>query len=166
MIAPESLLGAARALLDEYRARGLKVAIAESCTGGLISACLTEIPGASDVLDRAFVTYSDSSKTELLGVPEEMIRQHGAVSEPVVRAMAEGALSRSRAEVAAAITGIAGPGGGSAQKPVGLVQLAVVKRGGAIRAEHRIFQGDRTAIRLASAALTLQLLREAVGAGT
>ena len=165
MIAPDSVLGVARALLDEYRARGLKLTVAESCTGGLISACLTEIPGASDVLDRGFVTYSDASKTELLGVAEETIRRHGAVSEGVVREMVEGALARSQADVAAAVTGIAGPGGGSAQKPVGLVHFAVGRRGAAVRAERRLFPGDRTAIRLASVALTFQLLREAAGAG-
>lgn len=165
MRAPDAVLDAARALLDEFRALGLRVTIAESCTGGLISAYLTEIPGASDVLDRGFVTYSDASKTELLGVAPEIIRQHGAVSEAVVRAMVEGALARSAADVAVGVTGIAGPGGGSREKPVGLVHFAVGKRGGAIRVDRRVFQGDRTGIRLASVALALELLRETARSG-
>jgi nicotinamide-nucleotide amidase len=160
MIVPDALLDEARALLASYRSSGLRLAVAESCTGGLISACLTEIPGASDVLDRGFVTYSDASKIELLGVPEETIRADGAVSEAMARAMVEGALARSTADVAVGVTGIAGPGGGSAQKPVGLVHFAIGRRGAAIRAERRIFQGDRTAVRLASVALALQLLRD------
>jgi nicotinamide-nucleotide amidase len=166
MTLPDALLDEARALLASCRSSGLRLAVAESCTGGLISASLTEIPGASDVLDRGFVTYSDASKIELLGVPEETLRADGAVSEAMARAMVEGALARSTADVAVGVTGIAGPGGGSAQKPLGLVHFAVGRRGGAIRTERRIFQGDRTAVRLASVALALQLLRDTAQANT
>jgi nicotinamide-nucleotide amidase len=166
VIVPDALLDEARALIEEFRSRGLVLAVAESCTGGLISACLTEIPGASDVLDRGFVTYSDASKTELLGVSEDTFRLHGAVSEAVARAMVEGALARTSADVAVSVTGIAGPGGGTAEKPVGLVHFAVGRRGGAIRTERRNFQGDRTAVRLASAAFALQLLRDAARASS
>jgi len=102
---------------------------AESCTGGLIAACLTEVPGSSDVFERGFVTYSNKAKQELLGVPAEMLDQHGAVSEQVARAMAEGALEHARADIALAVTGIAGPAGGSAAKPVGLVHIACARRG-------------------------------------
>src|SRR3982751_3041231 len=120
----------ARSLLDLCRSRKLTIATAESCTGGLVAAALTAIPGSSDVVDRGFVTYSNAAKTEMLGVPADLIATHGAVSEPVARAMAEGALSRSNADVAVAITGIAGPDGGSDAKPVGLVHLAAARNGG------------------------------------
>jgi nicotinamide-nucleotide amidase len=120
----ESLLALARQTLDAARAKGLRLATAESCTGGLIAALLTEIPGSSDVVERGFVTYSNEAKEDLLGVPGDLIRQYGAVSEPVARAMAEGALKHSLAHVAVAVTGIAGPGGGTAEKPVGLVYIA------------------------------------------
>lgn len=115
----------ARAVLDACRADGLMLATAESCTGGLIVAALTDIPGSSDVVDRGFVTYSNAAKTEMLGVPAALIQMHGAVSEPVARAMARGAISQSRAQVAVSVTGIAGPGGGSREKPEGLVHFAV-----------------------------------------
>src|SRR5512146_1901279 len=111
-----ALLAHAERLLARCRERGLKLATAESCTGGLIAALLTEIPGSSDVVERGFVTYSNEAKTELLDVPGELLRTHGAVSEQAARAMAEGALTHSRAELAVAVTGIAGPGGGSAEK--------------------------------------------------
>lgn len=118
----------ARTLLDTCRASGLMVATAESCTGGMVAAVLTDVPGSSDVVDCGFVTYSNAAKTAMLGVPAAMLETHGAVSEPVARAMAEGALSRSRADLAIAITGIAGPGGGSAEKPEGLVHFACACR--------------------------------------
>src|ERR687897_2185715 len=108
------LIGRAAALLDAYRQRGLKIATAESCTGGLVTALLTEISGSSSVVERGFVTYSNEAKTELIGVPADLIAAHGAVSEPVARAMAEGALAHSRADVAVAITRVAGPAGRSA----------------------------------------------------
>jgi nicotinamide-nucleotide amidase len=119
----------ATALLQACRARGWMVATAESCTGGLLAALLTEIPGSSDVVERGFVTYSNEAKSEMLGVSPAVIAGHGAVSEPVARAMAEGALTHSRAQVAVSITGIAGPGGGSAAKPVGLVHFGLAVRG-------------------------------------
>jgi nicotinamide-nucleotide amidase len=105
------------------------VATAESCTGGMVAAALTDVPGSSDVVERGFVTYSNDAKTELLGVPAELIARHGAVSEPVARAMAEGALARSPADIAVAVTGVAGPGGGTETKPEGLVHFACARRG-------------------------------------
>src|SRR5690625_1622418 len=117
-------------VLESCRASGLMVATAESCTGGMVAAVLTDVPGSSDVVDCGFVTYSNAAKTAMLGVPAAMLETHGAVSEPVARAMAEGALSRSRADLAIAITGIAGPGGGSAEKPEGLVHFICARRAG------------------------------------
>ncbi|MBF9232583.1 CinA family protein [Microvirga alba] len=119
----------AAALLKTYEKHGLKIATAESCTGGLVAALLTEIAGSSKVVERGFVTYSNEAKTELVGVPSALIATHGAVSEPVARAMAEGALAHSRADVAVAITGIAGPSGGTATKPVGLVHFGLARKG-------------------------------------
>jgi nicotinamide-nucleotide amidase len=113
------------------RAQHLKLATAESCTGGLIAGAVTEIAGASDVLERGFVTYSNEAKTEMLDVPPALIADHGAVSPEVARAMAEGAIQSSNADIAVAVTGVAGPAGGSATKPVGLVYLAALRRGGA-----------------------------------
>jgi nicotinamide-nucleotide amidase len=128
MMKPE-LKHRADALLKAYERSGLKIATAESCTGGLVAALLTEISGSSAVVERGFVTYSNEAKTELIGVPSELIAAHGAVSEPVARAMAEGALAHSHADVAVSITGIAGPGGGSEAKPVGLVHFALARKG-------------------------------------
>jgi nicotinamide-nucleotide amidase len=158
----DALRQAASALLDALRARGLLLATAESCTGGLIAAALTEIAGSSDVVDRGFVTYSNAAKAEMLGVPAEMIASHGAVSEPVARAMAEGALQRSNAAVTIAVTGIAGPGGGSAEKPVGTVWLGCACRGDATVTECRVFPGDRSAIRTATVLRAFELIRSAV----
>ena len=129
---PADLTQAAAALLDDLRGRGQKLATAESCTGGLVSALLTEIAGSSDVVERGFVTYSNAAKMDLLGVPGSMLAEHGAVSEAVARAMVQGALAHSRVDVAVAVTGVAGPGGGSAAKPVGLVHIAAARRGGAV----------------------------------
>lgn len=123
----EHLLMLARLTLDEAQQRRLKIATAESCTGGLIAGLLTAIPGSSATLERGFVVYSNKAKEEMLGVPGDLIADAGAVSEPVVRAMAEGALEESRANLAVAVTGIAGPDGGTALKPVGLVHLAVAR---------------------------------------
>lgn len=120
----KTLTEAAAALLERCRSNGLKLAIAESCTGGLISACLTEISGSSDVVERGYVTYSNVAKSEMLDVPVALIATEGAVSEAVAIAMAEGALSRSHADLSVAVTGIAGPGGGGEDKPVGLVHVA------------------------------------------
>jgi len=149
---------AAERLLDDYRRAGLRLATAESCTGGLVAACLTEIAGASHVVERGFVTYSNESKTELLGVPAELLRRHGAVSPETAGAMAEGALARSRADVAVAVTGIAGPGGATPGKPVGLVFLAAARKDATTTVERHVFAGDRRAVRLAAVAAALALL--------
>lgn len=153
----------AEALLALARARSAMIATAESCTGGLIAGVLTEIAGSSDVVDRGFVTYSNQAKTEMLGVPADLIAAHGAVSEPVARAMAEGALSRSQAAIAVAVTGVAGPGGGTAEKPVGLVHLAVARRDGTTVHRARKF-GDigRDGVRAATVAEALDLLEAAL----
>jgi nicotinamide-nucleotide amidase len=135
------------ALADRLRARGWRLATAESCTGGLISAACTAVSGSSDWFDRGFVTYSNAAKSDLLGVDAALIARHGAVSEPVAVAMAEGALARSAADLAVAVTGIAGPTGGSADKPVGLVWLALARRGQVARAWRLRFDGDRAAVR-------------------
>ncbi|MEX0814045.1 MAG: CinA family protein [Dongiaceae bacterium] len=148
----------AERLLDDYRRAGLRLATAESCTGGLVAACLTEIAGASRVVERGFVTYSNESKTELLGVPADLLRRHGAVSPETAGAMAEGALARSRADVAVAVTGIAGPGGATPSKPVGLVFLAAARKDAATTVERHVFAGDRRAVRLAAVAAALALL--------
>lgn len=123
----DHLLNLARLILDEARTRRVKIATAESCTGGLIAGLLTEIPGSSDVVERGFIVYSNRAKEELLGVPGDLIADHGAVSEPVARLMAEGALNESRANLSIAVTGVAGPVGGTALKPVGLVHIAVAR---------------------------------------
>lgn len=155
----------ARRLLAACETRGLHLATAESCTGGLIAACLTEIPGSSSVVLRGYVTYDNRAKQELLGVPAGMIEQVGAVSEEVARAMAEGALGRSGADLAIACTGIAGPGGATPSKPVGLVHIAVAGRGGPTLHAREVFPGDRAAIRMASVDRALELaLRIASGA--
>lgn len=155
----------AAALLDAYAARELKIATAESCTGGLIAGLLTEIAGSSRVVERGFVSYSNEAKNELLGVPLPLIAAHGAVSEAVVRAMAEGALARSRADVAIAVSGVAGPGGGTATKPVGLVHLACARRGGATaHLEKRYGDCGRGEIRLMTIDDALSLLEAAIDA--
>ena len=143
--------------------RGRRLATAESCTGGLIAALLTEIPGSSDVVERGFVTYSNEAKAEMLGVPASLIATRGAVSEEVARAMAEGALGASRADVAVSVTGVAGPGGGSELKPIGLVHLAAARKGGAtLHREHRFGAIGRDDVRLKSVAAALALLRQAL----
>ena len=142
-------------LADALRARGWRLATAESCTGGLIAAACTALAGSSDWFERGFVTYSNAAKTEQLGVEALLIARHGAVSEPVVRAMAEGALMRSAADLVVAVTGIAGPGGGTADKPVGLVWLAVAQRGAATRAERLQLAGDRAVVREQTVAAAL-----------
>ena len=154
----DTLLRLAEDLLKHCRTRRLMLATAESCTGGLIAATLTEIAGSSDVFERGFVTYSNEAKSQAIGVPAEIIAGHGAVSEPVARAMAEGCLRKSNADIAIACTGIAGPGGGSAEKPVGLVHIAVAGRGMATM-HQRMTYGEigRAAVRSATVedALTL-----------
>lgn len=157
------LLARAEALLDAARVKGLKIATAESCTGGLIAGLLTEIPGSSDVLDRGFVTYSNDAKEAMLGIAPALLRQHGAVSEAVARAMAEGAIRNSAAQLSVAVTGIAGPGGGTDEKPVGLVHIAAARAGEAtLHRECRFGDIGRGAIRLASIAAALELLSQLV----
>ncbi|MBV1703618.1 MAG: CinA family protein [Hyphomicrobiales bacterium] len=149
----------AAALLASLRSRGWTLATAESCTGGLVAALLTDVPGSSDVVERGFVTYSNAAKAEMLGVPAALIEAHGAVSAEVARAMAEGALTHSRADVAVAITGVAGPGGGTAGKPVGLVHFAAARRGGPTRhVERRFGPLARNEIRRLSVREALRLL--------
>ena len=154
----ETLRADADALLENYRRRGLKIVTAESCTGGLIAACLTEIAGSSDVVERGFVTYSNEAKTELLGVPAKLIADMGAVSAEVAEAMAKGAIAGSHADVAVSVTGIAGPGGATETKPVGLVFIGHCRRGSLPTAQQHIFDGDRAAVRLASVKAALALL--------
>ena len=156
------LLPAAEALIRRCAAAGLLVATAESCTGGLIAGTLTEISGSSAVVDRGFVTYSNAAKTAMLGVPAELIERVGAVSREVAIAMAEGALAASAADLAVAVTGIAGPNGGSAEKPVGLVHFGLARRGRPVRHDRQVFAGlGRSAVRLATVARALELLAEA-----
>jgi nicotinamide-nucleotide amidase len=151
---------AATALLDLARARGLKIATAESCTGGLVAGALTEIAGSSDVVDRGFVTYSNEAKQQMLGVPADTIRTHGAVSRVTAEAMARGALGKAAADIVVAITGIAGPGGGSPDKPVGLVHFAAASRNGAL-VHKEIRYGDigRAEVRRLSVLQALALLK-------
>lgn len=152
------------ALADALRSRGLMIATAESCTGGLIAAACTAVAGSSDWFERGVVSYSNEAKSALIGVPAALIEQHGAVSEAVARAMAEGLLRQSPVAIAAAVTGIAGPTGGSAQKPVGLVWFGFARRleDGRVdvAAEQRIWPGGRAAVRGQSAALVLDRLLE------
>ncbi len=158
----EILMARIGALGDSLRAAGLMLASAESCTGGLFAALCTSQAGSSDWFERGFVTYSNAAKSEALGVDAALVAAHGAVSEPVALAMAEGALAHSRAQVALAVTGIAGPGGGTPGKPVGLVWLAVAWREGEgpvrAEAEQRVLPGDRTAVRSATVQWGLQRL--------
>jgi nicotinamide-nucleotide amidase len=149
---------AADRVLSACRHHGLKVATAESCTGGLIAATLTAIAGSSDVVDRAFVTYSNEAKRDMIGVRWDVITKHGAVSEPVARAMAAGALRHSAADLAVSVTGVAGPGGGTADKPVGLVHFGALRKGREPIAERHIFRGDRDGIRRVAAITALALL--------
>ena len=160
MIFPAALLSQAEALLAAYRRAGLTIATAESCTGGLVAGCLTEIAGSSDVIECGFVTYSNTAKTGMLGVPARLIAERGAVSAEVAEAMARGALDRSKAGAAVALTGVAGPGGGTAEKPVGLVHFGAIRRGGAALERREVFAGDRTKVRLDSIAAALELLND------
>ena len=156
------LIALAAQVIAAYTRAGQRVATAESCTGGLISACLTEVPGSSAVLERGYVTYSNLAKEQDLGVPVVLLTQHGAVSAETAAAMAEGALTRSPAEVAVAVTGIAGPAGGTADKPVGLVYLAVARREGrGAQVERHLFAGGRAEIRYTAVRRALELLLSA-----
>lgn len=161
-VLPDELVEAARSVVEANRAAGRTIVVAESCTGGLVSAALTEVAGSSDVFEGGFVTYSNAMKMDLLGVSEDLLETFGAVSVAVAWAMAQGALARSRAHTAVAITGIAGPGGGSANKPVGMVVFARARQGSdpkEIVADARQF-GDlgRGGVRLQAALCALDLL--------
>ena len=161
---PPDLIARAAGLIARYRAAELTVATAESCTGGLIVALLTEVPGSSDVLERGFVVYSNAAKQDLLGVPAETLTRYGAVSRETATAMAEGALGASRADVAVSVTGVAGPDGGTAAKPVGLVHFACARRGRpTTMREERFGDVGRDAVRLASVGVGLDLLEAAAG---
>ena len=153
----------ARLLVDECRERHVRIVTAESCTGGLVAAAITASPGSSDVFERGFVTYSTRAKEEMLGVPGDLIADLGAVSEGVARMMAEGALEASNAHIALAVTGVAGPGGGTPMKPLGTVHFATARANGAI--EHRLENFDdmtRDEVRKASVRVALEMLRERV----
>ena len=150
-------------LADALRAKGWRLATAESCTGGLIAAACTTLAGSSDWFERGFVTYSNAAKVQQLGVDVALLEQHGAVSEAVVAAMVAGALRRSPADVAVAVTGIAGPGGGVPGKPVGAVWLAVMQRGGAPQAVRLQLDGDRASVRAQTVVIALQRLRALCG---
>ncbi|EPY02482.1 CinA family protein [Magnetospirillum fulvum] len=160
MTFPDLLRESARRTLESLKDRGLTLATAESCTGGLVSAALTAFSGSSAVVERGFVTYSNDAKTEMLGVPAALIAANGAVSAPVARAMAEGALAHSHADRAVSITGIAGPTSDNSQKPVGLVHFALAIRGGATSDHVETFSGDRDAVRLQAALTALALAAE------
>ncbi|WP_434733909.1 CinA family protein [Rhizobium sp. YTUHZ044] len=156
---PPDIISAAEAIISDFMAAGMTISTAESCTGGLIAGALTEISGSSAVVDRGFVTYTNTAKMELLGVQEQTLLGFGAVSEETARQMAHGALFRSRAAIAVAVTGIAGPGGGSAEKPVGLVHLAARSRAGAL-IHRKMLYGDigRNAVRLATVKTALEMV--------
>ena len=155
----DALRARAESLLAAARARGLKIATAESCTGGLVAGLLTEIPGSSDVVERGFVTYSNDAKREMLGVPHEMLVAYGAVSEQVARALAQGALQHSRADLAVSVTGVAGPGGGTMDKPVGLVHFAAARGDTVIHRECRFGDIGRDEVRLKSVEVALEMLQ-------
>jgi len=146
MMTPPELVAT---LARELKGRGLMMATAESCTGGLIAGACTDLSGSSDWFERGFVTYSNAAKTELLGVPADLIHQHGAVSEPVARAMATGAIAHAPVQLAVAVTGVAGPTGGSAEKPVGTVWFGWATPAGSFT-EHQLFDGDCAAVRAAT----------------
>ena len=158
---PDAMLVKARLLLADAEERGLKIATAESCTGGLVAACLTEIAGSSAVFERAFITYSNRAKQELLGVPGDLIADLGAVSEPVARMMAEGALEASNAHLSVAITGVARPGGGTRLKPVGTVHIATARTNQRLMHEEHFFEEDtREGVQLAAVQAALQMMRD------
>ena len=164
---PPPLIATAETLLATLRARKLMIATAESCTGGLIAGVLTEIAGSSDVVERGFVTYSNEAKMELIGVPMALIEAHGAVSREVALAMAAGALEHSRADVAVAVTGVAGPGGGSEAKPVGLVHVVVQQRGQTpVPRECRFGEVGRHEIRIATVETAFEMVDQVVRAPT
>ncbi|MFP1632608.1 CinA family protein [Zhengella sp. ZM62] len=155
----------ASTVLDTARTKGVMIATAESCTGGLIAAALTEIAGSSDVVDRGFITYSNEAKRDMLGVSDETLAAHGAVSAQTAGEMAAGALARSHAALAVSVTGVAGPGGGSAEKPVGLVWFGLAQTGKPVLTEARVFAGlDRDGVRRATVLHALAMLKTALEA--
>ena len=158
-------LALAEEVLALCRERHWRLATAESCTGGLVAAALTAIGGASEVVERGFIAYSNNSKMELLGVPAETLAAHGAVSGETAAAMARGTITRAPVDLAVSVTGFAGPSGGTTDKPVGLVYLAVATKDGATRVERRVFTGDRGEIRKAALVLALEMLRDAAQPG-
>jgi nicotinamide-nucleotide amidase len=158
----EQLLSRAAEALDAAKARDMRIATAETCTAGLVSSCLTSVPGASKIFERGFVLYHDSAKATGLGVPESVSKAHGAVSAEVTRGLAEGALSHSGAGVAVAVTGYAGPGGGNEKNPVGTVYVAAARKGGQTLVERRVFSGDRDAVRMQAVGAALDLLVRAL----
>ncbi len=158
MIVEAPLLELAADVLDRCRQQGLRLATAESCTGGLIAGCLTAVAGSSLVFDRGFVTYSNTAKTAELSVPADLLAARGAVNEAVARAMAEGALAVAGLDVTVAVTGIAGPDGGSPGKPVGLVHFAAARSGYDTLHERHVFAGDRQQVRSATVEAALHLL--------
>lgn len=162
---PQDIISTAEAIIRDFTAAGLMISTAESCTGGLIAGALTEISGSSAVVDRGFVTYTNSAKIEMLGVQAETLLRFGAVSEETARQMVHGALFRTRAEIAVSVTGIAGPGGGSAEKPVGLVHLAAKSRAGAL-IHRKMLYGDigRSEVRLATIRTALEMVRSLLAA--
>ncbi len=162
MMFPAALAVRAEELLAACRQQNIKIATAESCTGGLIAGCLTAVSGSSDVVERGFVTYSNEAKMEMIDVPAELIERVGAVSEEVSRAMAEGALQYSGAQLSLAVTGIAGPGGATEDKPVGLVHLACALEGNATEHVRAVFAGDRDAVRMATIGTALDMAIAAV----
>jgi nicotinamide-nucleotide amidase len=157
MFARELLERAAKAL-EAARAQGMRIATAETCTAGLVSSCLTSVPGASQVFERGFVLYHDSAKATGLGVPEAISKAHGAVSAEVTRGLAEGALTHSGAGVAVAVTGYAGPGGGNEKNPVGTVYVSAALRNGDTLVERHVFTGARDGVRLQAVAAALDIL--------
>lgn len=160
---PETINSLAKAVLDVCQRHGVMLATAESCTGGLVSAALTAIPGSSSVVERGFVTYTNEAKHDMLGVSLALFETVGAVSEEVACAMAEGAISHSRAQVSVSVTGIAGPDGGTHDKPVGLVHLAAARLNGETRHERHVFPGDRIAVRAQAVAAALALVLKIQG---
>ena len=160
MMFPEILIIMAEDLVEACEKQGLTLALAESCTGGLVAGCVTSVPGASAVFERGFVTYSNTAKAQLLGVDETIFATHGAVSEVCAVAMAEGVLAQSPASISASVTGIAGPGGGSADKPVGLVHICVARDGFESLHERHVFKGDRDRVRVQAVESVLRLLNQ------
>jgi len=158
---PSDLIVKAETLLAQCRKKGLRVATAESCTGGLIAGCLTSVAGSSDVVDRGFITYDNQAKSDMLDVPEDLLMEFGAVSEPVARKMAEGALAHSRADIAVSVTGIAGPGGGTPTKPVGLVHFGCSRRGRETAHISAVFDGDRQEVRLQAVEKAIEMMFQA-----